>query len=366
MHKKKKINVYLTKTELSRYNYFFLKYLFSKFKNQKIFNLVIISTNYPGKKYYKENTDFFKSIKWIDKNKLYDWNDLKLECPDILFQAGWTVKPFNYLGKITRKINKNCKIILTADNSYKKNNIRQYLGKYYFYFFLKRKFDFVWVPGKSGKKLMLNFGMNENNIFTGLYSSLIQIYKNKTPANNRKKQFLFVGQFIKRKNIEILIKAFDNLRLKKKGDWKLILVGSGDLDFKSQPHKNIKVISYSTPSKLLKLYNESLFFVLPPLEDHWPLVVHEASLCGCFLLLSDRVGNINEFANNKNSIIFNPKSEYSIKNSLQKAMFLTKDKLNFANKTSELLGKKTNYDNSYRQFVKIINKCLRKNIQNKF
>ena len=24
---------------------------------------------------------------------------------------------------------------------------------------------------------MLNFGMNENNIFTGLYSSLIQIYK---------------------------------------------------------------------------------------------------------------------------------------------------------------------------------------------
>jgi len=361
MKKKKKINIYLTKTELSQYNYFFLKYLFSKFEKQKLFNLVIISTNYSGKKYYRENTNFFKNIKWIDKNKLYNWDDLKLECPDILFQSGWTVRPFKYLGKITRKINKNCKIILTADNSYKLNNIRQILGKYYFYFFLKRKFDFVWVPGKSGKKLMLNFGMNENKIFTGLYSSLIQIYKNKTSTNKRKKQFLFVGQFIKRKNIEILIRAFDNLRFKKKKEWKLILVGRGSLNFKSMPQKNIKVISYSSPSKLLKLYNESLFFILPPLEDHWPLVVHEASLCGCFLLLSDRVGNIFEFANNKNSIIFNPKSEYSIKNSLKKAMLLSKDRLKLANKTSEFLGKKNNYDNSYRQFVKIITKCLGKN-----
>ena len=68
-----------------------------------------------------------------------------------------------------------------------------------------------------------------------------------------------------------------------------------------------------------------------------------------------------EFANNKNSIIFNPKSEYSIKNSLQKAMLLSKDRLKLANKTSEFLGKKNNYDNSYRQFVKIITKCLGKN-----
>ena len=68
---KKKINIYLTKTELSQYNYFFLKYLFSKFEKQKLFNLVIISTNYTGKKYYRENTNFFKNIKWIDKNKLY-------------------------------------------------------------------------------------------------------------------------------------------------------------------------------------------------------------------------------------------------------------------------------------------------------
>lgn len=356
--KRKKINIYLTKTELSRYNYFFLKYLFFKFEKQKLFNLVIISTDYSGKKYYRENTNFFKNIKWVDKNKLYNWDDLKLECPDILFQSGWTVKPFKYLGKITRKINKNCKIILTADNSYKPNNIRQFLGKYYFYFFLKRKFDFVWVPGRSGKKLMLNFGMNVNNIFTGLYSSLIRIYKNKTSINKRKKQFLFVGQFTKRKNIEILIRAFVNLKFEKKNEWKLILVGSGNLNFKNILKKNIKVISYSSPSKLLELYNDSPFFILPSLEDHWPLVVHEASLCGCFLLLSDRVGNIIEFANNNNSITFNPRSEYSIKNSLQEAMLLTKDKLNFANKTSEFLGKKTNYDNSYRQFVKIINKCL--------
>jgi glycosyltransferase involved in cell wall biosynthesis len=353
---KKKINVYLTKTELSSYNYFFLKYVFSKLK--KKINLVIISTNYPGKKFYKENTNFYKKIKWINKDKLYTWSDLNLECPDIFFQSGWTVKPFNYFGKISKQINKNCQIILTADNSLQKNNLRQYLGKFYFRIYLKNKFNYVWVPGISGKELMLNFGMDERNIFTGLYSSMIDIYKNKTPTCKRKKQIIYVGQFIKRKNVKKLIKAFDIIDINKRKDWKLLLVGGGKLNLKK--NKNVIILPYTLPSKLSKLYNQSLIFIIPSLRDHWPLVVHEASLSGCFLLLSSNVGNKDEFAGKSNSYIFNPSSTLAIKNALESAMSLSLREFSIASKQSEILGKKNNYKNSLNKFKKIISKCLKK------
>ncbi len=358
MKTNKKLNIYITKTELSSYNFFFLRYVFYKLKKNKLINLVIISTNYPGKKNYKDNTNFYRKIKWVNKDKIYNWSDLNLDCPDIFFQSGWTIKPFIHFGKISKKINKYCKIILTADNSLQKYDLRQFLGKFFFKIYLNFFYDYVWVPGISGKKLMLSFGMDKKKIFTGLYSAMVDIYKNKIPSNHRKKQIIFVGQFIKRKNVQRLIKAFEIIDINKRKDWKLILVGGGNLDLKK--NKNISILPHSHSARLSKLYNQSLIFIIPSLRDHWPLVVHEASLSGCFLLLSQNVGNIYEFARKRNSFIFNPKSISAIKSTLEAAMVLSQKKFTIANKQSEILGKKYNYRNSFNQFQKIINVCLKK------
>ena len=64
-----------------------------------------------------------------------------------------------------------------------------------------------------------------------MYCSLIDVYKNYTNTKKRKKQFLFVGQLIKRKNVERLIDVFKSLNLNKE-EWKLLLVGNGNLDLK--------------------------------------------------------------------------------------------------------------------------------------
>lgn len=102
-----------------------------------------------------------------------------------------------------------------------------------------------------------------------------------------------------------------------------------------------------------------VFFILPSLREHWGLVVHEASLSGCFLLLSNNTGSINEFSNTKNSIIFNPKCIYSIQKSIKKAILLNDKQLKLANKESERLGNKQNYRNFLRNFNIIINKVLK-------
>jgi glycosyltransferase involved in cell wall biosynthesis len=360
----KKINIYFTVTELAEYMYFLLKYISTRLKKKRI-NFKVISSEFPKKGYWILNkpkilkSKFFKEIKWLNPNKRYSWLDLDLKTPDIYFQSGWNIKSFKYLAKITRQKNRNSKIILTSDNSYQKNNVRQTLGRIFFKIFLRKKFDFAWVPGFSSKKLMTKFGFEKKKIFTKVYSSITGQYKNHTAVKERKKQFLFVGQFIKRKNVDRLIESFESLNINKKL-WRLILVGKGKLDLKNYTKINIKIFDHLPPSKLSKLYDKSLFFILPSIREHWGIVVHEASSSGCFLLLSKNVGSIPEFANKKNSIVFDPNSKDSIQKTLIKAMSLQNKKLVIANKESERVASFYNYENTYQEFVKIIKKCIGK------
>ena len=353
----KRFNIYFAWTELPTYGYFLLKFLDSKIDNNKLINFRVISTKTNLKKNYIENNKFYKKIIWIDNKKKYTWRSLGLEIPNIFFQSGWHVKSFKHLGELVKKKNKSNKVIICADNSFKKQNLKQYIGRIIFKLFFKKKFDYAFVPGISGKKLMIKFGFKKENIYTGVYSSLIDYYKNETLPVKRKKQFLYVGQFISRKNIISLIKAF-KIASKKNNDWKLVMVGSGNLKInKKLLGSNIHLINKLQPKQLSKLYNESLFFILPSLIDHWPLVVHEAALCGCYLLLSNNVGNIPDLSNKKNSIIFDPKSIFLIQQAIEKGMKLKGKKLLQGNKESEKLAKKFNYDLFSSKCIDIINDC---------
>jgi len=357
--KKIKINIYFSWTELPAYGYHILKYLDSKLKKNKLINFRVISNPNQFQKNYRENSSFYKKIIWIKKNKKYSWKDIGLKIPHIFFQSGWAIKSFNKLGKLAKLNNKDNKVIIGVDNSFQKNNLRQFLGSLYFKFFLKKNFDYALVPGQSGKRLMMKFGFEHNEIYTGVYSAIKNVYKNNIPIKNRKKQFLYVGQFIDRKNIFRLIDAFKKAN-SKKNDWNLVMVGRGPLKIKRKYLGNhIKIIKKLPPNKLCNLYNQSLFFILPSIREHWGLVVHEASLSGCFLLLSNNVGSIEEFSNKKNSKIFNPKSINSIKKSIEQAMTLTSKELIVANKESDRLGKLNNYYSFLINIKKIIHKSLK-------
>jgi len=356
----RKINIYFTWTNLPVYGYFVLKFLHSKLKKKKNINFKVLSTETFHKENYRENSSFFRDIKWISSDKKYTWDQLGLEIPDIYFQSGLNIKSFNYLAKITSK-NKNSKLIFCTDNILDSKNIKLSLKNLIFKLFFKNQYEYALVPGALSKQLMINRGFNNKEIYTGIYSAL-QIYRTKKRIQSRKKQFIYVGQFIERKNLQELCKAFSFVT-KNQNDWKLILVGNNNSNLKNlKLNKNIKVINYLSASKLLNLYNESTFFILPSLIENWGLVVHEASKCGCFLILSNKVGSIYEFTNKKNTILFNPKSSCSIINSIKKAISLKNKELIRGSLESQRLSKFYNYDNIYCQFMKIVNKCLKKNI----
>ena len=187
-----------------------------------------------------------------------------------------------------------------------------------------------------------------------MYCSNQNIFKQGIKISKRSKTFLFVGNLIKEKGFIELLISFQFF-LKTNKNWKLVIVGNGPLKKTIPKHPNIEYFSFKKPEEITKLMQQSRFLILPSHSDHWPLVVNEATLCGCGLIVSNVIGNIPELSNNKNSIICNVASEKSLINALEKASKLSDVKLDKMYKESLKLSSKFTILNWVKKYQDIIN-----------
>jgi glycosyltransferase involved in cell wall biosynthesis len=115
---------------------------------------------------------------------------------------------------------------------------------------------------------------------------------------------LFVGQYIHRKGLDLLIDAWRQFSAEFP-DWELQLIGSGELQARLERElPRAMVEPFRQTDDIAAAMRSARFFLLPSRDDHWPLVVHESASSGCALVLSSNVGNIPEFASPQNSVIF--------------------------------------------------------------
>ena len=277
-----------------------------------------------------------QKIYWIDKTKVKSWDELGLEVPDIFFQAGWYIDSFINLGNEVK--NKGGKVVLLSDNCWK-NSIRQWIGALVYRIKYRKYFDAVWVPGKSGQTLMRFFGVKKENIFKGLYGSDPISFEIGPPLSQRKKYVLFVGQLIDRKGIPQLATVFSKFH-NQFPDWQLIIFGDGPLRDLIHDKPGIIVFPFAQPLQIAKSMREARFLVLPALEDHWPMVVNEASLSGCGLILSDRVGNISEFVGKENGYVYPVNSQNELLDAFVKITKLNDNVLDKISDESRNLGMK--------------------------
>jgi glycosyltransferase involved in cell wall biosynthesis len=89
----------------------------------------------------------------------------------------------------------------------------------------------------------------------------------------------------------------------------LILFGTGPQKHSFPKNPNVVVQEFMQPEKLGKILRESRALVLPSISDAWGLVVHEAALSGCALLLSSKVGSTEDFATVANAIVVDPSDD---------------------------------------------------------
>jgi glycosyltransferase involved in cell wall biosynthesis len=255
-------------------------------------------------------------VHWINSYKPISWSQLGLKVPNIFIQSGWSYPAFLSLGHEVKAA--GGRVIGLSDANWR-NDFRQLvLGPIAFRLLHRRNFDAMLVPGLQGQKLMQYFGMPQDRIFKGLYAADSSLFTAGSALHSRPKEFLFVGQFIERKFVIELAKAFIRFS-EHHPEWRLILCGGGDLVGRIPRSTNISIEPFTQPKELVKRFNAARFLVLPSIQEAWGLVVHEATLCGCALILSDAIGSADDLASPNNGVFFKAGDEDDLLRALNDA-----------------------------------------------
>ena len=142
--------------------------------------------------------------------------------------------------------------------------------------------------------------------------SLIARAENNTDTKLR---YLFIGRLIPLKNLEFLIRVFNQLQKP------LTIVGTGVLEeyLKSISSSNITLTGFVNNDVIHELYTSHDLFILPSISETWGLVVEEAIYFGLPVLVSESVGCQQEMVIQPNTgCIFTPTDENSLLEAIEK------------------------------------------------
>lgn len=258
------------------------------------------------------------------------WSELNKYNPDWIVICGWDQFAYQ-MAFIWGWIHKK-RITLWSGSTIYENSWRRTITIPMVRFFVAISNDFV-AYGTRAKEYLTSLGAGNKKIvieqndvngkyfktmakkFRKLKTKIKKEFKISTPKN-----FLYVGQFIGRKGIFDLIKAYQQIKFK---EWGLVLVGYGKQEeninnyIKQHKVKNVFTIGGIEQYDLPKIYACSDILVLPSREEVWGLVVNEALHSGLKAVVSDHCGCAPDLINNgQNGYIFHSGNINDLKNKL--------------------------------------------------
>jgi glycosyltransferase involved in cell wall biosynthesis len=255
-------------------------------------------------------------IHWVEPGSEARWESLGVATPEIFVQSGWSYPAFNSLGLQVKA--RGGSVIGLSDANWRGDFRQVVLGALAFRALYRRRFDAMIVPGRQGERLMRWFGMPGDRVRGGMLGGDPSLYFGGEKLSLRAKTFLFVGQFIARKDVLGLTRAFIRFSDQRPG-WTLRLCGGGEQRELIPRRENVIVEDFVQPEPLAERFREARFFVLPSKFEAWGVVVHEAACSGCGLVLSDRTGSADDLASPVNSVRFRAGSEDDLLRALLEA-----------------------------------------------
>jgi len=269
----------------------------------------------------------------LEMNELYQKvHDFK---PDLIVCSGW--RDGDYV-KIVKSFKRTIPTVLAFDNHWT-GSLKQRLLCVVSRFTLKTIFTNVWVAGEPQKIYAKKLGFKK--IEVGYYCADVnlfdRIYKNQNQAF--KKQFLYVGRYVKYKGVFEMWQAFIELQNENPNDWKMLCIGTGDEWENRLEHPKIKHVGFVQPSDMEGYLNQKSVYVLPSKFEPWGVTVQEFAITSCPLVLSDRVGASTKYLiHNENGILINDVTVEALKTALKKMMSKSDTELLEMSQKSHQLG----------------------------
>ena len=146
-----------------------------------------------------------------------------------------------------------------------------------------------------------------SNVINLPYSINVNNFNKKNFFKNNKINFMFVGQLIKRKGVDLIIDSFNKLTDEEKKQISLKIIGNGNLNKEVhrfvKNNKFAKYYNFLNKKKIIPIYNNSDIFLFPSRFDGWGVAPMEAMAASQALIMSKNVGMSELLKNKKNGSI---------------------------------------------------------------
>lgn len=274
----------------------------------------------------------------VPANDTRSITDVVGQVPDVIVCGGWGDRGFWHWLKEVKKSGGHS--IVCTDEPYRGRTWREILRKIRFKMFLSRYIDFMFVAGDGGMRQFVEYyGLQSSRVVDGLYAGDHRLFFDGLPLTQRPKKFIYVGHYDANKNVIAMCKAFSRVQ---RDGWTLEVYGGGPLtdELKRLESEYVHINGYVNADQLGPMYRDARCFVLGSHAEQWGVVVHEACMSGCMLLLSDHVGSRFDFAKQENAVLFNPDSEEDFARGFAEVMCKSDDELIGAQLKSVELGKR--------------------------
>ena len=173
---------------------------------------------------------------------------------------------------------------------------------------------------------------------------------------NKKYDFIFVGSFIKRKGLDLLLKAIAIIEDKR---IRYCIVGSGELEqdvINVQKNNSITLLKNQSQQQLCELYNQSKYFIIPSRDEPFGLVATESMFCATPSIVSDVGGLKSQVRNNVNGFIIPELSSEAVANTILEAYNIREEEYNKMVEATLISNKEHSMRSIINRLIKIYRK----------
>ena len=162
--------------------------------------------------------------------------------------------------------------------------------------------------------------------------------------------FIFVGSFIRRKGLDLLLEAIKLINNKR---IRYCIVGSGILekDVLELTDYDITLLKNQNQHELCQLYNQSKFFILPSRDEPFGLVATEAIFCSTPAIVSNVGGLKTQVIDDENGFVIKELIAQDIADCMLRAYNLSNDEY------SRLVNK-ASHSNKEHSMDSVVNKLI--------
>ncbi|MBO9635719.1 MAG: glycosyltransferase [Chitinophagaceae bacterium] len=230
----------------------------------------------------------------------YDYNKIleliKEHNIKVVLCAGWRDK--EYLKVCRYVLREGGLTIGLVDNQWMGTLKQKVMAKTSF-FFVKRFFKKLWVPGTYQFEYARRLGYARFDIMLNYYTANTELFKT-THRTSMPKKFIYVGRLLEIKGVHVLLAALKLVAADlQKAGWKFVVIGNGphatEFEALANQYESIEYIPFLQQKELAERTMDGGVFVLPSNYDAWSVAVHEYACIGCPLLLSEAVGSRVQF-----------------------------------------------------------------------